>query len=125
MKNKPCLPLLGLLLLCALAMIVEARFKVLQHSYDDFVLDNRNHYLPCKDLPPKDETAKIIRQHSDLIQQIQEVAPGSVGFEMDASTCEGKADMLFWYGTHEQRLAIEKIIGGKTFFGIPYRLQNR
>jgi hypothetical protein len=119
------LPVIGLLLVCALATVVEMRFKIMQRGYDHFVLDNRNHYLPCQDLPAKIEVERIVAQHADVIQQIQQVAPGSVGIEIDSLTCEGKADLLIWYGTHPQRIAIEKIISADTFFGVPYRLQNR
>lgn len=104
--------------------MVEAQFKVLRRVYDDYVLDNQNHYLPCKDLPTKIEVERIVAQHQDIIQQIEQVAPGFVGVEIDSSACEGKADLLIWYGSHQQRIAIEKIIGGNTFFGIPYRLRN-
>jgi len=128
MKNKllrNILLMIGLLLLCGSAAIIETRFKVIQRSYDHFIMDNRNHYLPCQALPTRIEVERIIEQHSDVIQQIQQVDQGFVGVEIDSITCEGKADLLIWYGTHEQRIAIEKIIGGDTFFGIPYRLQNR
>jgi len=129
MKNKMrkniFLLVIGLLLICTMATIVETRFKVVQRGYDNFVLDNRNHYLSCKELPAKIEVERIVEQHGDVIQEIQQVAPGFVGVEIDSLTCDGKADLLIWYGTHPQRIAIEKIIGGDTFFGIPYRLQNR
>ena len=117
--------LLGLLLVCVMIIAVEVQFKAIQRVYDNLVLDNRNHYLTCKDLPTKSEVETVVQQHSDVIQQIQQVAPESVNVEIDTSLCEGKADVLISYGTHEQRNAIEKIINGDTFFGIPYRLQNR
>lgn len=113
---------IGLLLVCA---IVEWQFKVVQRAYDHFILDNRNHYLSCSDLPTRLEVERIVKGHGDAIQQIEQVAPGFVGLEIDSLTCEGKADLLIWYGNHEQRIAIEEIIAGDTFFGIPYRLQNR
>ena len=129
MKNKPrknaLLLLIVLLLTCMTAMFIETRFKVLQRGYDHFIMDNRNHYLSCQDLPAKIEVERIVEQHRDVIQRIQQVAPGFVGVEIDSLTCEGKADLLIWYGTHQQRVAIEQIIAGDTFFGIPYRLQNR
>lgn len=115
----------GLLLVCAAGVIVESQFKVLQRAYDNYVLDNRNHYLSCKELPAKREVESIVEQHQDVIQQIQQIAPGFVDVEIDSSTCAGKANILIWYGTHQQRIAIEKIIAGDTFFGVPYRLQNR
>jgi hypothetical protein len=117
--------MVGLILTCVTGVIVETRFKVLQRAYDNVIMDNRNHYMACKDLPSRLEVERILEQHGDVLQQIQEVAPGFVGIEIDPMTCEGKADLLIWYGTHEQRMAIEKIIAGDTFFGIPYRLQNR
>lgn len=97
----------------------------MQRGYDNFILDNRNHYLSCNDLPTKGEVERIVEQHEDAIQKIQQIAPGFVGVEIDSLTCEGKADLLIWYGTHQQRLTIEEIIAGDTFFGVPYRLQNR
>jgi hypothetical protein len=39
-------------------------------------------------------------------------------------TCPGKADILIQYPSHQSRLEIEAILGGKTFFGIPCRFQN-
>ena len=111
--------------MCAIATMVELQLKVLRRGYDHFILDNRNHYLSCQDLPPRIEVERITEQHRDIIQQIQQVAPGFVGVEIDSLACEGKADILIWYGTREQRNAIEEIIGDDTFFGIPYRLQNR
>jgi hypothetical protein len=124
--RKSVVPLIVvLLLLCVTGVIVETRFKLLQRAYDNVIMDNRNHYLACKDLPSRIEVERILEQHGAVLQQIREVAPGFVGIEIDSVTCEGKADLLIWYGTHEQRVAIEKIITDDTFFGIPYRLQNR
>lgn len=128
MKNhlsKNAFLVMGVLLICMIGVIAEARFKVIQRGYDNLVLDNRNHYLPCKDLPTRVDVQRTVEQHKEVIQQIQQVAPGSIGVEVDTSICDGKADLLIWYGTHLQRMAIEKIINGDTFFGIPYRLQNR
>jgi len=125
LRKNVVLLIVGLLLTCVTAVIVETRFKVLERAFDNFIMDNRNHYLACKDLPGRIEVERILAQHLDVIQHIQQVAPGFVGVETDSMTCEGKADLLIWYGTHEQRVAIEKIIADDTFFGIPYRLQNR
>lgn len=124
-KKRIFLLAIGSLLLCLLATIVEAQFKFARRAYDRFILDNQNHYLTCADLPTKNEVEMTVEGHKDVVQRIQQVAPGSVGVEIDSLTCEGKADLVIWYGNHEQRVAIERILGGDTFFGIPYRLQNR
>ena len=124
--QKSIFPLVvGLLLVCAIGIILETQFKIVHRAYDNYVMDNRNHYLSCKELPTKSEVEKIVEQHQEIIQQIQQVAPGFVGVEIDSSVCDGKADLIFWYGSHQQRIVIEKIIAGDTFFGVPYRLQNR
>jgi hypothetical protein len=123
-KNAPLL-IIGFFLLCAVGILLETQFKLAQRVYDNFILNNRNHYLSCEDLPARADVEIVVEQHRDVIQQIREVAPGFVDVEIDSATCEGKADLLIWYGTHQQRIAIEEIIGGDTFFGIPYRLQNR
>jgi hypothetical protein len=125
LRNRIFLLVIGLLLICAAGVIVEAQFNILQRAYDNYVMDNRNHYLSCNELPTKSEVESVVKQHQDVIQQIQQVAPGFVGVEIDSSICNGKADLLIWYGSHQQRIAIEKIIAGNTFFGVPYRLQNR
>jgi hypothetical protein len=117
--------ILGLCIVCVIGIILETQFQVIRRAYDRFILDNRNHYLSCQDLPEKSKVEKVVEQHQDVLQKIRQVAPGSVGVEIDSSTCKGKADLLIWYGTHAQRIAIEKILSEDKFFGIPYRLQNR
>ena len=125
LRSNVSLLIVGLLLICALCVAIEVQFHALQRAYDNFVLDNRDHYLSCRDLPAKSEVERIVERHQDIVLEIQQVDPGFVGVEIDASHCEGKADLLIWYGTHQQRVAIENIIAAETFFGVPYRLQNR
>jgi hypothetical protein len=124
-KSSKIKAIVSIVVLACLGLVVaEAQTKVLRHTIDNFVYDNKNHYLPCKKLPPEAEVRTIVQDHQDVIQAIERVNPGFVGVEIDTS-CAGKADLLIWYGTHENRLEIERIIGGDTFFGIPYRLNNR
>jgi hypothetical protein len=117
--------LLFSLVLCIGFWILEAQTKILRRTYDEMILDNRNHYLSCEQLPAEAEVRQVMEEHQDAIRKIEQINPGLVGVEMDASTCPGKADLLFWYGTHKERLLVEEIIPGETFYGIPYRLENR
>lgn len=117
--------LIVVVLLCAGSFLFEAKTRSLRRLADDVLYDNRNHYLPCEQLPALPQVEGVVKAHQDVIRQIEQVNPGSVGVEIDTLTCPGKADILFWYGAHQDRLAIEGIIGGNTFWGIPYRLQNR
>ena len=113
------------LILCMGIWILEAQTKFLRKIYDEVIMDNRNHYLACDQLPSEHEVRQVIEAHQDVIEKIKQIKPGFVGVEMDTSICPGKADILFWYGTHQDRLLIESVIADDTFYGIPYRLVNQ
>ena len=113
-----------ILILCIGIWILEAQTKILRKTYDEVILDNRNHYLSCEQLPSESEVRQVIEAHQDVIAKIEQINPGFVGVEVDTSTCPGRADILFWYGTHQDRLLIESIISDDVFYDIPYRLQN-
>lgn len=118
--------LLLLILVFCLALIgIETRTKFIKRFYDNVVMDNWSHYLPCDELPSETEVNAITQQHQDMIQKIEQVHPGSIGVEVDTSICPGKADVLIWYASHQDRLKIETILDSETFYGIPYQLQNR
>jgi len=114
-----------LAIVCLGVVIIESQTNVIQRLYDNLVLDNQGHYLACEELPTETEVLAILEQHQDTIRAIEDVNPGLVGVEADSSTCPGRADLVIWYASHQNRLEIEKIISSDTFFGIPYRLQNR
>jgi len=124
-ESKIILTLLVLTLLCIIVILIESQTKTIRRIFDDTIYDNKNHYLPCEKLPSSDEVFKIVAEQQNVIKEIEAVNPGFVGVEIDTSPCHGKADIIFWYASHENRLEIEEIIGDETFFGIPYRLQNR
>ena len=128
MKNsiRSTLTLLALSsILCMGLLIYESQTKFFRKTYDEVVLDNRNHYLSCEQLPSESEARRVMEAHQDIIEKIEQINPGFVGVEMDTSACPGKADIIFWYGTHQDRLLIEGIIADDTFYGIPYRLINQ
>ncbi len=110
---------------CLGLLVLETQTKVLRRAFDNFVMDNKNHYLPCDKLPTEAEVDRVVQEHQNIIEAIEKVNPRSVGVEIDSTTCPGRADLLIWYASHEDRLEIEKIIGDDTFFGVPYRLRNQ
>jgi hypothetical protein len=124
-ESKFIILLLILILLCSIVVLIESQTNSIRRIFDDYIYDNKNHYLTCDKLPTRDQVTKIIEEQQNTIKDIEAVNPGLVGYEIDTVTCQGKADIIFWYASHENRLEIEKIIGDETFFGIPYRLQNR
>lgn len=122
---KKITPVLIIIIACLAMIVIEVQTKIILRAYDDFVLDSKNHYLPCEELLAEEQASRIVEQHQDAIRAIEQVNPGFVGVEVDASSCPGRADLLIWYASHQDRLAIQRLIGNETFFGIPYRLQNR
>lgn len=124
-KTTAIVTIIVIVTLCLGALFVEAQTKIVRRAFDDLIYDNKNHYLPCEKLPAESEVSRIVQEHQDVIQLIEQVNPGLVGVEIDSSICPGRADLLIWYASRENRLEIEKIIGDDTFFGVPYRLNNR
>jgi len=117
--------ILAIVVACGCIFVIEAQTKIVRRAYDNFILDNENHYLPCEKLPTETEVSKVIQEHQDMIRAIEQVNPGLVGVDMDTMTCSGKADLIIWYATHQDRVEIKRLIGEDTFFGVPYRMQNR
>ena len=115
---------LVLLAVCCVGALLLVRGHVLGRLYNDLVLDNRDHFLPCDQLPSVADVNRILAEHQDTVEAIKGVHPGFVFVEIDDWSCSGRADIVISYASHQDRLAIEKIIGGDTFFGVPYRLRN-
>lgn len=123
MKKKFYLIVIGSLILAGLFLNFHTRF--LRHMADDVLYDNYNHYLPCVDLPHKDEIEQTLAEHADVIDQIRSVSPDA-DISIDDTICHASshADLIISYASHSQRVIIEDIVGGKTFFGIPVRWRN-
>nr|MDQ3004107.1 hypothetical protein [Chloroflexota bacterium] len=113
--------LVSAIVLCVGIWIVETQAKFFRKIYDEVIFDNRNHYLSCEQLSSESEVRRAMEAHQDVIEKIEKINPGFVGVEVDTFTCPGKADLIFWYGAHQDRLKIESIIADDTFYDIPYR----
>lgn len=115
---------ISLLSALAILLVLEFQTRMIRHTFVDVIYDNRFHYISCEKLPPITEVDKVVNEHQDVIRKIEQVNPGFVG--VDVNTCGAEnADITFWYGSHQDRIAIEEVIGSDTFFGIPYNLHNR
>lgn len=100
--------------------------KIVGRVYVSLILDSKEHFLSCEELPSADKVKQIMDEHQDILQKIKQVKPGSIFVNRgDYEKCVDKSDIVISYPSHQNRLEIEKIINGKTFFGIPYRLQNQ
>lgn len=93
--------------------------------YNDVVLDNNGHALPCDQLPTEQEVERVLADHQDVVQRILAVNPGQVFVDVDTMTCPHQASLVISYPGHRDRVMIEEIIGNDTFFGVPFRLRNQ
>lgn len=85
---------------------------------------NKEHFLGCAGLPVVEEVEQALWRHQDAVDRIEQVNPGHVMIYADTSRCPGKADIVILFGTLEDSREIRRIIGGDTFFSIPYRMYN-
>ncbi len=116
--------MIAVLLCVAGVLFTENRVHVLRELYDNIIMDNRNITASCTQWPGAEEVDRVIAAHQDTVQAIESVNPGNVTVLVDSMSCPGRAALWIQYPTHDNRVAIERIIDGDLFFGIPYRLQN-
>lgn len=103
----------------------DKKFMIwLQQTYDYRVLGNYDHYLSCDELPTIEEARSTLLKYQHLKDQIEKASTGNVVIQIDDTKCFGKADILIHYGSIKQRDEIERLMGGKTFKGIPVRIKN-
>lgn len=86
----------------------------------------RSDEQPCHELPPYTDALAALRQHSLVAQAIQDIHPGFV-FVMVSTpeSCPDRGGIMINYATEADRSAAQALIGGDTFFGIPYEMVNR
>lgn len=107
-------------------LLVLIKTKLILRIYDNLVLDNKEHYLSCEELPSVDKVKQVINEYQNIVREIEQVNPGFVFVTMGTyEDCIDKSDIVISYASHQNRLKIEKIINNETFFGIPYRLHNQ
>lgn len=116
---------LSRVLLLATALVFTTGCAPLSRAYNDLVLGNRIHGLPCEELPAAEDVRAVVTAHQDMVEQIEAVDPGHVFVEIDEASCPGRADIRIGFPGRDQRQAIEAILNSDTFFGVPYRLINQ
>jgi hypothetical protein len=118
--------MLGAVLICAgILVLATTNARGIGNLYNDLVLGNRDHFLSCAELPTEADVRRTMQAHQDEIGRIEQIHPGSIEVAIDAETCPGRADIVINFATRADRSMIESVIGGDTFFGIPFRLRNR
>ena len=79
--------------------------------------------LPCEELPDIETVRQTIEDHQDVIEEIENTSPGNVWVEIN-ERCDGKGELFIYYDTIYTKNKIKELIGGDTFFGVPYRMFN-
>lgn len=120
MKKKTFLTIFIIFLVLAYFLIP---FKKI---YTSVILDNEDYAFKCSEFTYSvSEVEKIMEKHDDVVKQIIAVDPGFVEIWLDIKTCPGKSGISIIYASHDDRIAIKKILKNQnTFFGIPYEMRN-
>lgn len=121
MHQKTTVIATAALLLLLAGIVAQRRYHFFSHLYDSFILDNKNHYLSCEELPEFETVRKTFDRHRETAAAVEQV--GATIGPYPHEECTGKGDIFITYGAHNQRVEIEKIIG-QDFFGIPVRMRN-
>ena len=92
----------------------------LRIKLDDLAFDRRSHCVRCEELPTPSEVEQVISEHEDVLRQIQQFAFVEVSPRYCSATGDLRADIAMAHISSRDRIAVEKIIDGDTFFGVPY-----
>ncbi len=94
-KTPKFLVVLSIIILVCLGLLVlETQTRIFRRAFDNYIMDNKNHYLSCEQLPTVVEVNRVIQEHRNMVEAIENINPGYVGVEIDTTTCPGKADLL-------------------------------
>ena len=93
--------------------------------YNDLVLDNADHNIPCEELPSVAEVEQNLKEQDAIVQAILAIDPEQTFVDIDTEQCPGHADIVISYASHESRTKIEQFLEANPAFDIPYRLRNR
>ena len=134
-------------LVLLIILLITVWSKQFLRVWDYLILDNYNHYLSCDLLPTQVQVKKIVRENKrEINKMIIEVASNysddkvvpvwsdnavidKVGYHTSISwyesiNCPSKADIMFTYLAHKDRLIYERYLNNMKFHGIPVRLIN-
>ena len=120
-KTKPHKFYALIIILVIIVSIGSIPIVILAFSIYETIKDNSG--LPCEALPDIETVRQIIEDHQDLIEEIENTSPGNVWVEIN-ERCDGKGELFIYYDTIYTKNKIKELIGGDTFFGVPYRMFN-
>ena len=110
-----------IIILVIIVSIVSIPIVILTFSIYETIKGNSG--LPCEELPDIETARQIMQDHKDVIEEIENTSPGNVWVGIN-ERCDGKGELFIFYDTIYTKNKIKEIIGGDTFFGVPYRMFN-
>ncbi len=110
----------------AVAVLLLAAFIVLMavgqraRLWDDLVLDNRAHRVPCDDLPTLQQAqAAATSARARDIKRLDRLVAVDV-----VEDCPGRGSILITYGSRSTREEVERLLPEHTLDGVPVSLRN-
>ena len=95
-------------------------------NISDLMMGNKIISLNCNQLPDARQVETVIKKHSDSIEQIKNIHPGSILVDVSSpEACPEKGFLLIIFGGYQDSLKIRSLIGSDMFFGIPYQMENQ
>lgn len=125
MKRKHVKIIIVFLAIIIIAIVSEPFTHLFHRIADTLIYNNYHHYLPCSALLELSEVESLVAQHTDAIEQIENLSPQNIQLVIDSMTCPGKASIIIFYASKEESKLIKEALTDKTFFGVPISLINR
>jgi hypothetical protein len=124
LRNKNQSKKYVVIVISLIVMISVVSIPIVIYAYDTIKnLFGYSPELPCEALPDIETVRQVVEEHQDVIQEIENINPGYVFVGIN-ERCNGKGELYIYYDTVSTRKQILEIIGGDSFFGIPFRLFN-
>lgn len=100
---------------------IEYRTLFFTKKIFDIVYDTRRFDINYEDLPTLTEVERIVEEHKDILQEIENIHPGFIYIKIvSPSDYPGKGYIVIEYPSEQDRLQIEELIG-TSFFGVPWK----
>jgi hypothetical protein len=114
----------SIFLLASVGFLIKQKYHPFAKLYTDIVLDGSDPYLTCQQKPIATEAEKMVKDNEQELNKLKEYDNG-IYWWVDSSKCNNeKGELLIFYGSHQTRLEIEKVIKNNNFHGVPVVLNN-
>jgi len=95
--------------------LILANCTTIKTQIISLLYDNKGVFLSYEEMPEESVTRQILEAHRSTVDLIKQVNSGFIDVETDTMNCPGKAVIVIHYPSHQNRLAIEKILRDGTW----------